>query len=376
MNVTFKKNRLYLTEPDGFDFTYSALWLREMSDNPAFRDPQTGHKIADADELPLDLEINNLKIIDRHIEITFSDLHQSTYSIDNLREYTEEPTSKELIGSKEYWDSNLDPLPWHDLTEIKNNPEQLLAALNDLSKLGFALIRNVPSEMDGMREFTDLLGPIRTTNNGIIEDIKALPPGDVYDLSMTARALEPHTDNPFRWPQPGYVLLHCLSNTTEGGESGMTDGFRAAYELKKQSPELFDVLCTVPINWKYSDEQAILEDSSTFIELNRNQEVSHVRFHGRSDRVSITDPDKLDLFYKARREFKKLIQSDELEVRFKLKEGDMFIVDNYRIIHRRTAFKPETGKRHMRQAYIDRDVISSRQKVLARDTNVQAWQAR
>ncbi len=376
MPVTFKKNRLYLSEPDGIKHAFSALWLREMSDDPNFRDPQTGHKIGDGDQIPLDIEITNLDVTDQEIAITFSDNHKTNYSIDGLRAKVKEPVTSEMVGIKTFWDASLDPLPWHDLIEIKDNPKNLLAALNDLARLGFALIRNVPADPDGMRAFTDLIGPLRTTNNGIIEDIKALPSAEVYDLSMTERALEPHTDNPFRWPQPGFVLLHCLINTTEGGESAMTDGFMAANELRKTDPELFEALCTVPVNWHYSDEQAILENTSTFIELDNEKQIKHVRFHGRSDRVALTDPDKLDLFYKARRKFHELIKSDQMEIRFKLTAGDMFIVDNHRIIHSRTAFKPKTGERHMRQAYLDRDVISSRQKTLTRDINTKPWKAR
>ena len=376
MPITYKKNRLFLSDFDGLEYTFSALWLREMSNDPKFRDPQTGHKISDGDQIPLDIEITNLSITDRNIEITFSDNHQSSYSIDELRQEVNEPVTSEMIGAKTLWNSALDPLPWHNIQEIKENPANLLAALNDIARLGFALIRDVPTEPDGMREFTDLIGPIRTTNNGIIEDIKALPSEEVYDLSMTERALEPHTDNPFRWPQPGFVLLHCMANTTDGGESAMTDGFRAANELREQAPELFDALCTVPVNWRYSDEQAILENTSTFIELDKEQQIKHVRFHGRCDRVALADPDKLDLFYKARRKFHELIKSDQLEIRFKLNAGDMFIVDNHRIIHSRTAFKPHTGERHMRQAYLDRDVISSRQKTLTRNINTKPWKAR
>ena len=193
---------------------------------------------------------------------------------------------------------------------------------------------------------------------------------------MTPRALEPHTDNPYRIPQPGYVLLHCIENSAEGGESGLTDGFRAAEELRKESPEMFKALVETPVNWFYRDDQAILEDSSAFIDVNKDGSLRHVRFHGRSDRVAALDADQLDVFYAARRRFNQIIQSDALELRFKLQAGDMFMVDNYRLVHSRKAFTLKKGTRHMRQAYIDRDVVSSRQKTLHRDLAAKPWRAR
>lgn len=376
MRVNFDGNRLTLSDGTNFEHTFSALWLRESSFSPDFRDQKTGHKLGDGDALPMDVSITSAKNESETLSLKFSDGHTCEFSTEWLVKSVKQPTFQELEGEKLHWDSTLDPLPWYDLNELKTNPGKLLEGLNDVAKLGFMLVRNVPTDLNGMQEFIDLVGYMRVTNNGAIEDIKAVPPEKAYDLSMTPRALEPHTDNPYRKPQPGYVLLHCIENTADGGESGMTDGFRAAEELRKESPELFEALVRTPVNWFYRDEQAIIEDTSAFIDLNMDGSVKHVRFHGRSDRVAAVDADQLDRFYAARRRFIQLITSDELELRFKLGAGDMFIVDNYRLIHSRKAFWLETGARHMRQAYIDRDVVSSRQKTLRRDLNSKPWRAR
>lgn len=375
MNVTFERNRLTLADDDGFNHTYSALWLRESSFSPEFRDAKTGHKLGDGDAIPLDINIAAAKLDDGKLALRFTDGHACAFTISWLKDAALNPTYPELIGKKLLWDSSV-TLPWHDLNDLKRDPAGLRNALDDVAKLGFILVRNIPRELNGVQEFIDLIGYMRTTNNGAIEDIKAVPPEKAYDLSMTPRALEPHTDNPYRKPQPGYVLLHCLENTAQGGENGLTDGFRAAEELRKDSPELFQALVDTPVNWFYRDEQAIIEDCSAFIDINKDGSIKHVRFHGRSDRVAAVDADHLDKFYEARRRFIQLIQSDALEARFKLKAGDMFMVDNYRLIHSRKAFRLETGARHMRQAYIDRDVVSSRQKTLHRNLNTKPWRAR
>jgi gamma-butyrobetaine dioxygenase len=156
----------------------------------------------------------------------------------------------------------------------------------------------------------------------------------------------------------------------------VTDGFAVADRMRRDHPDLFEALCTVPIVWRYVDEQAILEDTSTFIERGIDGSVAHVRFHGRSDRVAAVDADDLDRFFAARRVYSRLITAADMQLRFKLKPGEMFMIDNFRIIHSRRAFKLETGSRHMRQAYIDRDAVSSRQKTLTRDITSRPWQDR
>lgn len=376
MDITYEGNRLTLRDGADFRHTYSALWLRESSFSPEFRDEKTGHKLGDGDKLPLDIALASATLRDEELHLAFTDGHRCAYSTAWLVDTAKKPFFQELAGDRELFDASLDPLPWHDLADLQARPAAIRDTLDDLARLGFALVRGVPAVLNGMQAFIDLIGYMRVTNNGAIEDIKAVPPEQAYDLSMTPRALEPHTDNPYRIPQPGYVLLHCLENAAEGGESGITDGFRAAEELRKESPALFDALATTPVNWFYRDEQAILEDASTFIELDRQGEICHVRFHGRSDRVAAVDPDRLDAFYEARRRFIALIRSDALEVRLKLQAGEMFIVDNYRIVHSRKAFRLETGARHMRQAYIDRDVVSSRQKTLRRSLDAKPWRVR
>ena len=267
-------------------------------------------------------------------------------------------------------------MPWYEQSALESDPKTLLALLNDIVRLGFALVRGIPAEHNGMACFIDLIGYMRITNNGGIEDIKALPDGKVYDLSMTPRALEPHCDNPYRVPQPGYTLLHCIRNDAQGGDSALIDGFYVADRVRRERPDLFEALCTVPIVFRYADDQAILENTCPFIDRAADGTVRHTRFHGRCDQVTAADPATLSKFYEARRMYSRLIMSDETQIRFKLRPGEMFMVDNYRLFHARTGFRLETGVRHMQQAYIDRDVVSSRQKTLLRNINAKPWKSR
>jgi len=376
MNIQSTGSRLTLSDSDGFSHTFTAFWLREASANPEHRDLRTGHKLTDADKLPLDVAIATVQHSGNVLTLGFSDGHSATYSVKRLRQLAERPYTEELLGERRLWDAKLSPLPRYPLATLQSDPGTLRGLLDDIAELGFVLVEDIPAELNGMSSFIDLIGFMRITNNGAIEDIKAVAAEKVYDLSMTPRALEPHVDNPYRVPQPGYVLLHCLSNDAEGGESGLTDGYFVADKMRREYPDLFEALCTVPIVWRYADDQAILEHTSPFIDVRADGRIDHIRFHGRCDLVSPVDPDKLDVFFRARRKYAELIRADDIQLRFKLQPGEMFMVDNHRIIHSRRSFKLETGSRHMRQAYIDRDVVSSRQKTLHRNLATKPWKAR
>ena len=57
-----------------------------------------------------------------------------------------------------------------------------------------------------------LIGPVKKTNWGGIADVKNIK--KAYDLTMTTRALENHTDNPYRFPTQGYIFLHCIETVS------------------------------------------------------------------------------------------------------------------------------------------------------------------
>src|SRR5699024_6153016 len=122
--------------------------------------------------------------------------------------------------------ASLESLPEADFSTALQSDAALLAMLEDLQRYGFVRVRGVPAEENGMQGLIDRIGPLRRTNWGGIADVKSVP--QAFDLTMTQRGLEPHTDNPYRDPIPGYIWLHCLTNAADGGDSTLVDGFRAA----------------------------------------------------------------------------------------------------------------------------------------------------
>ena len=77
------------------------------------------------------------------------------------------------------------------------------------------------------------------------------------------------------------------------------------------------------------------------------------------------DSDLMEPYYDAYRTFSLMLESSGFQMRFKLDPGDLYIVDNTRVMHGRTEFSGE-GNRHLQGCYADRDSLYSRLRVLNR----------
>jgi gamma-butyrobetaine dioxygenase len=337
---------------------FAALWLRERSPNPDTLDPQTGQRLIEAAALPLDLRIEQADVEDETLHIRFSDGHRADFDLDAL---LQTPSS---VAAKPLWDADLTEPPQADFAAALNDDDALLEMLEGLHHYGFVLVSDVPTTENGMQALIERVGPLRRTNWGGIADVKAV--ANAYDLTMTQRGLEPHTDNPYRDPIPGYIWLQCLNNAAEGGDNILVDGYCAAQLLRERDPAAFECLTRVSPTFRYCDDNTHLESEGPLIELNSQGEPFRVRYSNRTERIPALPAAELEAYYAARQAFYELITGDELTLHLKLDPGQMLIMDNYRLFHGRRAYELAGGVRHMRQGYVDRDSTASRRLVLRR----------
>lgn len=354
--------KLTVIWPDGLTHAFHPLWLRERSFDASNKDATTGHRIVEAAFFPSDIALTNAVESGDGIALTFSDGHACQYSYADLRHQTECPLPVDLTGEKQLWDATLDPLPRHAGNQALSDDDALTDIIDDIARYGFVLLSNAGDGEDDLGRLCDRIGPIRPTNWGTIADIKSI--ADAYDLSMTGRALEPHVDNPYRLPGPGYIFLHCLESAATGGDSFLIDGFNVAQKIRARNPEAFQILSATDVGFHYADGDAILDHYGPLIELNKDGSLHRVRFHNRADQVPAYSVEELSKYYAARRLMADEVWSDNNTIRFRLDPGDVLIVDNYRLFHGRTEIDMASGNRFLRQCYMDRDAVSSRQKLL------------
>ena len=198
-----------------------------------------------------------------------------------------------------------------------------------------------------------MFGPVRTTNFGKHFDVVSKPKAN--DLAYTSLGIKAHTDNPYRKPMPGIQILHCIANEAKGGDSSLVDGYAVAEYLKKEEPEMYEVLTTTDVLFKFVDKDIILENYGKLIELDDSGNYLQSRFSGRLDYVPYLEPKKLESFYAARKKLYYLYESKEFELNFRLESGMLMMFDNIRVLHGRTEYDVNTGFRHLQGCYIDHD---------------------
>lgn len=350
---------------DGRRHAFHALWLRERSDSPDNRDPGTGLRVTQAAFLPLDIRVTAAEADeDGGLSLQFSDGHACRYEARDLLAAVTRPWPDDMAGVKTLWDGAVRDLPEANYRHVLEAEGAVLNLLDGLARTGAVMVRDMPVEEGGLEPFAERVGPIRTTNWGRVTDVRCI--ANPYDLTVTPRSLSPHVDNPYRLPGPGYIFLECLEMSERGGESTLVDGFCAAERLRRSDPAAFQVLTQVAPTFRHAEDEAILEHAGPLIELGYDGSVRRVRFSNRTEQVPPLDPDRLSAYYGARHGFAGLLFAPDMTLKIKLRPGDGMVLDNFRVLHGRTAFDPATGDRHLRHCYMDRDVVSSRQKVLRR----------
>ena len=86
----------------------------------------------------------------------------------------------------------------------------------------------------------------------------------------------------------------------------------------------------------------------------------------RLDYVPALEKNKLEKFYKARKLIANLYSSKKFEIRFKLEKGDLLMMDNHRLLHGRTSYNSNEGKRYLKGCYIDHDSTEGKLRYLER----------
>jgi len=263
-------------------------------------------------------------------------------------------------------------LPCVTFEDAKADRDALAAWLAGVRAYGVALMTGLPRESGAVCAVAQLFGYVRETNYGRWFDVRAEV--DPVNLAYSSLGLQAHTDNPYRDPVPTLQLLACLESSAEGGNSLVVDGFRACAQLRRESPEAFGLLAGHCARFEYAGAAGVrLTARRPMIELAPDGELIAVRFNNRSAAPLLDVPyEAMAGYYRAYRRFAEIIERPELAVSFKLAPGELFLVDNTRVLHSRTAFTG-TGRRWLQGCYADKDGLLSTLAVLE-DARAQAAQ--
>jgi gamma-butyrobetaine hydroxylase len=359
--LTRKGSLLDLAWDDGHHSSFHAIWLRDNCACTACRHP-SGQRLLDTRQIPDAPTITAARAAEGSVEVSFADGHEAEWDASWLREHCYCDKEPHGASSRRLWDASIGPdLPVWPYDDVAAGGEPLRAWLEAVDSLGFAILTGGPTEPATVVRTAELFGFVRETNSGRLFDVRStIKPSN---LAYTGLGLGAHTDNPYRDPPPTLQLLHCLSSSAGGGENTLVDAFRVAQNLPSAQ---FEVLSRHPIRFRYADGEAELETETPVLSLDPRGELQAVHYNTRSAQPFRLQQALVEPYYAAYQAFGRMLEDTRYRIQFKLAPGDLFIVDNLRVLHGRTAYAPEGGERHLQGCYADRDGLRSTLAVLSR----------
>ena len=245
-----------------------------------------------------------------------------------------------------------------DLPACRAAMAEVKRALDD--GVGFALLDRLPvdrlSREAAVRAYWLLASlvarPVAQKWDGtMIYDVRDLgrPPGNGVRPDVTNAEQNFHTDNSYNLCPPEYVGLLCLSPAMEGGVHYVVSLAAAHNELRRRRPDLVPRLYR-PFHFDRQREHA---PGDAMVTAHPLLEYAGGRLTGRLSRFQVVnghalagvplDPEgaaALDALEQA-------MSGPELPAEFRFEPGQIQLVDNRRLAHRRTAFRdwPEPERR-------------------------------
>ncbi len=366
MKIELNDNKVFF-EKQGAKKEIHPFWLRERVNSENFLDQKTQQRLFDPTMLKNSSEISKVNISDKFLEVSFKDGAYAKLVIENILKEFEKDNELYFIN-KISWKSDFQNNNIYKFDKNFFEEKIMYESLLDFYKYGFVIFENVPTQENFIVNFANSIGSIRRTNFGEFFNVKSKP--NPNDLAYTSLPLAPHTDNPYRKPVPCIQLLHCIENEVGGGLSTLVDGLAVTEELKKEHPSFFQILTEIKVRFQFVDDNVVLEDWAEMIQLDENKRLKQVRFSPRLDFVPLMDKGKLELYYAARNKISEMYNSEKFRIEFKLKPGDLLMMDNYRLLHGRTEYNANEGNRFLQGCYIDYDSTEGKLKHLKRKFNI------
>ena len=344
---------------------FHALWLRDNALDAETRSPTNGQRMITVLDIPPETRIARTKIgRSGDLEVVFAPEQRSvSFPAEWLAARIYDRPQDKAAGwtgpAIARWDAKLQSeVPTADYKGVAADRTTLGRWLEAVRRYGFAVLTGMPTDSGQLCKVAELFGYVRETNYGRWFEVRAEV--NPNNLAYTNLGLQAHTDNPYRDPVPTLQLLACLENTVEGGDSIVVDGFEIAARLHGENLRGFELLSKYCARFEYAGSKGVrLTAKRPMIELGPDGELIAIRFNNRSAAPFVDVPyEDMEDYYAAYRRFAELIEDPSLQVTFKLAPGELFIVDNTRVLHARKAFSG-SGKRWLQGCYADKDGLLS-----------------
>jgi gamma-butyrobetaine dioxygenase len=348
------------------------IWLRD--NDPDELHPDTRERVFDLTSVDLEIRPDTFSLESDALVVNWPQKNvPSVYSLDWLQLHRPGGARFDpAIVARTLWDrESLTQIPRFEMTQCFEQPVVLRNALLTLKRFGILIIDGLSDSADASRDFGDLVGFRRRTNFGDTFEVISKPAPN--NLAYTSLALPLHTDLPNQEIIPGYQLLHCYRNTCTGGESVFADGFRICADLKKDAAADFELLSQVQVPWRFHDQNHDIRRRRPIICQREDGQMDYFVFNAHIADVPDMHVELMYDYYAAYQSLMRRIRDPQYAIRHALVPGEMVVFDNSRVLHGRMAFDAESGERHLRGYYIERNELDDRIRVLDREETACPW---
>jgi len=246
--------------------------------------------------------------------------------------------------------------------------EQVVAAV---AADGFAVVQPWDDQSSTFRSIAQCLGIVQSharadehgiTGEGAPVNVEWKAFEGEY-LGVASGDFLPHTDGSFlnglvhqdgafrRLEPPKMVLLQCMRKAEAGGENFLVDGQVVFDALARRHRNYLDTLMT-PGCVVYCRDDLIALDCAVYERLPDGA----IRIRYRYDSVSYVSDRASDAFHCLHHEFH---MNSAYQRPLDLAEGQILLIDNYRMLHGRKSFAHAQGpsKRRMRRVWLAPDAV-------------------
>lgn len=383
---------------DGSAFQLHGRWLRDACRDAMVVSQQAGERYLDRIAFSekgqhSKGEVAEAKVVDDGVEVRWKDDPQigegpSYFSSGFLRMYA--PTAGKVLQGGKHHPRNVDfqwlrgysgfasaPAPdlsikklWknqgvadqiqhRDYHAARNSDSANLELMQAVMEHGVVILDNVPPSQDS----SVLLDFVNNCLGGMQKDPARDEPNWVIQRKAAAvsvsyaqeRRLNNHTDQSV--PAHGIPALLLVVNYIQGtGYNTLVDGYAVAEALRERNPAAFQLLATYGncqerdfvksrVDSAQSGTQSmLLATRSPIIQTDKHGNIIRVQYNEVFRTPSTVPYEKFEEWYDAYLLWNEMIHGTEFEVELPISQGQMLILDNWRVLHGRACGKSSPNR--------------------------------
>ncbi|KAM6459366.1 gamma-butyrobetaine dioxygenase isoform 2-T7 [Liasis olivaceus] len=323
-----KKQYICVHWEDGSESLYPSVWLRDNCQCPdCFLHSAKARKLL-LENLDINIKVKDVTLTEqkKKINIVWPDDHTSEFEAEWLKkrcfsDQARARTQEELfLSERQYWGSDLE-LPTMAFEEVLHSDESAYKWLVTLKKVGIVLLTGAAVKQGEILKLGQRIGFLRLTFYGPTWQVQDKV--DANNVAYTTEKLSFHTDYPVLQFPPGIQLLHCIKQTSSGGQSEIVDGFHVANKFKEQNPYAFQILTSTFVDFTdigvdYCD--FAMQSKQRIIDVDEKGQVVRINFNNATrDTIFDIPAEKVKPFYAALKDYVDLLNSVDNKYSYKMK---------------------------------------------------------